>query len=120
MKVLGILAMIDEGETDWKVIAINVDDPEAKELNSMFCTFFFLFVFLFVVDPFSCLFLDISDVRHLKPGYLEATVDWFKWYKVPDGKQKNKFAFNEDFKDKASHDLCSDKCSEIQAELYLD
>ena len=34
MKVLGILAMIDEGETDWKVIVINVDDPEAKDLNS--------------------------------------------------------------------------------------
>lgn len=25
--------MIDEGETDWKVIAINVEDPEAKDLN---------------------------------------------------------------------------------------
>lgn len=34
MKVLGVLAMIDEGETDWKVIAINVEDPEAKDLNS--------------------------------------------------------------------------------------
>lgn len=34
VKVLGILAMIDEGETDWKVIAINVKDPDAKNLNS--------------------------------------------------------------------------------------
>lgn len=34
VKVLGILAMIDEGEMDWKVIAINADDPEAKKLNS--------------------------------------------------------------------------------------
>lgn len=34
MKVLGILAMIDEGEMDWKVIAINAEDPEAKKLNS--------------------------------------------------------------------------------------
>lgn len=34
VKVLGVLAMIDEGETDWKVIAINVEDPEANELNS--------------------------------------------------------------------------------------
>lgn len=34
VKALGILAMIDEGETDWKVIAINVEDPEAKDLNS--------------------------------------------------------------------------------------
>lgn len=34
VKVLGILAMIDEGEMDWKVIAINAEDPDAKKLNS--------------------------------------------------------------------------------------
>lgn len=34
VKVLGILAMIDEGEMDWKVIAINVKDPDADNLNS--------------------------------------------------------------------------------------
>ncbi|XP_036592809.1 inorganic pyrophosphatase [Trichosurus vulpecula] len=76
VKVLGILAMIDEGETDWKVIAINVDDPDAPSYN------------------------DISDVRKLKPGYLEATVEWFRKYKVPDGKPENEFAFNAEFKDK--------------------
>ncbi|XP_043111402.1 inorganic pyrophosphatase [Puntigrus tetrazona] len=76
VKVLGVLAMIDEGETDWKVIAINVDDPEAKDFNN------------------------ISDVKRLKPGYLEATVDWFRRYKVPDGKPENQFAFNGEFKDK--------------------
>lgn len=41
MKVLGILAMIDEGETDWKVIAINVEDPEAKDLNGKRLNLFF-------------------------------------------------------------------------------
>ncbi|CAL8368133.1 unnamed protein product [Gadus morhua 'NCC'] len=76
VKVLGILAMIDEGETDWKVIVINVDDPEAKDLNN------------------------ISDVKRLKPGYLDATVDWFRRYKVPDGKPENQFGFNGEFKDK--------------------
>lgn len=34
VKVLGILAMIDGGEMDWKVIAINAEDPDAKNLNS--------------------------------------------------------------------------------------
>uniref|UniRef100_A0AAY4AST8 inorganic diphosphatase n=1 Tax=Denticeps clupeoides TaxID=299321 RepID=A0AAY4AST8_9TELE len=76
VKVLGALALIDEGETDWKIIAINADDPEAQKLNS------------------------IDDVRKLKPGHLEATVDWFKRYKVPDGKPENDFAFNGQFKDK--------------------
>lgn len=33
MKVLGTLALIDEGETDWKIIAINVEDPEAGNYN---------------------------------------------------------------------------------------
>lgn len=40
VKVLGVLAMIDEGETDWKVIAINVEDPEANDLNSKHFNFF--------------------------------------------------------------------------------
>jgi inorganic pyrophosphatase len=68
--------MIDEGETDWKLIAINADDPEAPSLNS------------------------IEDVRKSRSGHLEATVDWFKKYKVPDGKPENQFAFNGQFKDK--------------------
>ncbi|XP_059803266.1 inorganic pyrophosphatase-like [Hypanus sabinus] len=76
VKVLGILAMIDEGETDWKIIAINTEDADADKFNN------------------------IDDVRRLKPGYLEATVDWFKRYKVPDGKPENQFAFNGEFKDK--------------------
>ncbi|KTF91856.1 hypothetical protein cypCar_00021428 [Cyprinus carpio] len=76
VKVLGILGLIDEGETDWKVIAINIEDPDASRLNS------------------------IEDVRKIKPGHLEATVDWFKKYKVPDGKPENQFAFNRQFKDK--------------------
>lgn len=76
VKVLGILAMIDEGEMDWKVIAINVKDPDADNLNS------------------------IEDVRKIRPGHLEATVEWFRKYKVPDGKAENQFGFNEEFKDK--------------------
>ncbi|XP_045903145.1 inorganic pyrophosphatase 2, mitochondrial isoform X2 [Micropterus dolomieu] len=76
VKVLGILAMIDEGEMDWKVIAINAEDPDAKNLNN------------------------IEDVRKSRPGHLEATVDWFRKYKVPDGKPENQFGFNGQFKDK--------------------
>ena len=46
--------------------------------------------------------LDISDVKRLKPGYLDATVDWFRRYKVPDGKPENVFGFNGEFKDKVT------------------
>lgn len=33
MKILGILALIDQGETDWKLIAINVNDPDAYKFH---------------------------------------------------------------------------------------
>lgn len=43
---------------------------------------------------------DIDDVRKYKPGYLEATLNWFRFYKVPEGKPENHFAFNGEFKNK--------------------
>lgn len=46
VKVLGTLALIDEGETDWKLIAIDVNDPLASKLN------------------------DINDVETVMPGLL--------------------------------------------------
>lgn len=51
---------------------------------------------------FLSLCIGIADVRKKKPGHLEATVDWFKKYKVPDGKPENQFAFNGQFKDRVS------------------
>lgn len=48
---------------------------------------------------------DIEDVRKTRPGHLEATVDWFRKYKVPDGKPENQFAFNGKFKDKVHNDF---------------
>lgn len=77
VKILGILALVDQGETDWKLIAINAHDPDASKLH------------------------DIGDVRTHKPGYLEATLNWFRFYKVPEGKPENQFAFDGEFKDKA-------------------
>nr|QBH74119.1 inorganic pyrophosphatase [Frankliniella cephalica] len=76
VKVLGTVALIDEGETDWKIIAIDVNDPDAPLLN------------------------DVSDVEKLKPGLLKATLEWFKIYKIPDGKTENKFAFNGEAKNR--------------------
>lgn len=35
VKPLGIVAMIDSGETDWKVISINVEDPMAHLLHDL-------------------------------------------------------------------------------------
>lgn len=33
VKVLGLIALIDEGETDWKILAIDINDPLASKLN---------------------------------------------------------------------------------------
>ncbi|XP_020628468.1 inorganic pyrophosphatase-like [Orbicella faveolata] len=76
VKILGTVAMIDEGETDWKLFCIDVNDPLAKEMN------------------------DVEDIEKHMPGLLQATVDWFKIYKIPAGSAENKFAFNDQAKNK--------------------
>ncbi|SJM88422.1 probable Inorganic pyrophosphatase, mitochondrial [Zygosaccharomyces bailii] len=75
VKILGSLALIDDGELDWKVIAINVNDPLALKLNNL------------------------EDVEVHMPGLLSATREWFKKYKIPAGKPANEFAFGGQYKD---------------------
>lgn len=75
VKILGSIALIDDGELDWKIIAIDVNDPLSNELN------------------------DIQDVSTKCPGLLESTRQWFKDYKKPDGKPENKFAFDGIYQD---------------------
>lgn len=42
----------------------------------------------------------MSDVDKHFPGLLKATLEWFKIYKIPDGKPENKFAFNGEAKNR--------------------
>lgn len=37
VKILGVMALLDEGETDWKLIAIDTLDPMADKLNGKKC-----------------------------------------------------------------------------------
>jgi len=76
VKVLGVMALLDEGETDWKVIVVDVRDPLAGKLN------------------------DIEDVERHLPGLIRATNEWFRIYKIPDGKPENAFAFSGEAKNK--------------------
>ncbi|KAK4067581.1 hypothetical protein Trihar35433_6141 [Trichoderma harzianum] len=76
VKVLGVMALLDEEETDWKVIVIDVNDPLAPKLN------------------------DVEDVERHLPGLLRATNEWFRIYKIPDGKPENQFAFTGECKNK--------------------
>lgn len=93
VKVLGVFAMIDEGETDWKVIAIDINDPMAEQLN------------------------DINDVDKNMPGFLKATVEWFKIYKIPDGNPANEFAFNSEPKKKEFAENIISECHESWKKL---
>jgi len=70
VKVLGALAMIDDGELDWKVICIRVDDKMAQELD------------------------DIADVEAKCKGTISGIREWFRWYKTPDEKPLNAFGFH--------------------------
>lgn len=76
VKILGVMALLDEEETDWKIIVIDVNDPLAPKLN------------------------DIEDVERHLPGLLRATNEWFRIYKIPDGKPENQFAFSGECKNK--------------------
>ena len=55
-KVLGCLALIDEGECDWKVVVVGIEDEKASFLN------------------------DIEDVEKIYPGLLSLTFAWFRDY----------------------------------------
>lgn len=64
LKVLGIVGMIDEGETDWKVLGINKASPLAASMNS------------------------VDDIPQ---AMKDVVIDWFKMYKTTDGKPENSF-----------------------------
>ncbi|SCV01824.1 LANO_0F13718g1_1 [Lachancea nothofagi CBS 11611] len=70
VKILGSLALIDQGELDWKILVINVEDPLAHKIEN------------------------IEDVETHFPQLLEATRNWFRNYKIPTGKPANEFAFD--------------------------
>ena len=54
VRIVGTLAMIDEGEVDWKMIAINASHPAASGMNSL------------------------EDVEQAFPGELDAIREWFR------------------------------------------
>jgi inorganic pyrophosphatase len=68
VRVLGTLAMVDDGETDWKLIVVDADDAATKSWK------------------------DIDDVPKEKVDELR---EWFRLYKTAEGKGENKFGLDE-------------------------
>jgi len=91
VKVLGILAMIDDGELDWKVIAIRTADPMASEMN---------------------------DIKDVDPNVISGIREWFRWYKTPDGKPLNAFGYEEKALDKAKAIEVLGETNEAWEKLY--
>lgn len=59
--------MIDEGEVDWKLIAISKDDPKFNFYQSL---------------------------ANVEPDVMKSIINWFQFYKTTDGKPENKFEYD--------------------------
>ncbi|KAL9647681.1 hypothetical protein ABK040_015170 [Willaertia magna] len=90
IKVFGILAMIDEGEMDWKVIAKVIEDNEH--------------------------FDDKQDIYDVPKDKIKDIIDWFRMYKTTDGKAENHFGFQEAVLDKAYANFIIDQTHRHWAE----
>ena len=66
-----VQAITYEGELDWKLIVVSVDDPLAASLHT------------------------IADVEAQCEGVVTGIREWFRWYKTPDGKPINAFGHGE-------------------------
>lgn len=64
-RVLGSLELIDDGETDHKILCIALDDPDADRIRNA------------------------ADLESVKPGHVARLVHWLKRYKTSDGKPEN-------------------------------
>lgn len=71
VKILGSMALIDEGETDHKIIALRSDDPHASSIHS------------------------VRDLERYRPHVVKNLVDWLKNYKTSDGKAQNRLKQDE-------------------------
>ena len=70
VKVLGALGMLDDGELDWKIVVVDAASPLAAEVD------------------------DVADLPEGHPlaARLVQVREWFRDYKLPDGKPPNKFS----------------------------
>jgi inorganic pyrophosphatase len=72
IRLLGIIALIDQGELDWKVLAIRCDlDEDGKQMH------------------------DEEQDEHILRSRVPGVLDWFRNYKIAEGKSENTFGFNE-------------------------
>jgi len=71
VKVLGSMELIDEGETDHKIIVLRESDPHFDSISS------------------------VADLERYNPGVTSRLLDWLKNYKTSDGKPVNRLKQDE-------------------------
>lgn len=77
VKVLGCIALIDAGECDWKIVAVDINNESADLLN------------------------DIGDVEKVYPRLLDFSFEWMRDYKIPTGSLPNEFGLGGEFMPRA-------------------
>eukprot|EP00798_Chlamydomonas_sp_ICE-L_P007693 gene7693-856_t len=73
VKIVAALPMLDEGELDWKLIAIDLDNPKADSIN------------------------DVEDMEREMPGTLGEIREWFRSYKIPSGGSETQFGYDGEY-----------------------
>lgn len=70
VRVLGALALVDSGETDWKLLVVNADDVAEREATAW------------------------REAADIPTARVDAVRDWFKMYKTAEGKPENVYALD--------------------------
>jgi len=71
VKIIGVIAMIDDDETDWKVLTLAMDDDRSPHVN------------------------DLNDLDAHMPGVTQSLTHWLRMYKTSEGKPENRFGCND-------------------------
>ena len=67
MKILGSLCLIDQGELDWKILAVEEEFSIEHNIRS------------------------VDDYNQYHPGAIREVKEWFRTIKTHDGKPENRF-----------------------------
>jgi inorganic pyrophosphatase len=84
VKVLGGFYLIDQKETDWKILTMDIDHPKANLIH------------------------DIDDIKREMPGIINAIREWLRVYKVYEGKELNEFYSEKPFNRETAMRIISD------------
>mmetsp|Transcript_49660 Transcript_49660/g.118262 ORF Transcript_49660/g.118262 Transcript_49660/m.118262 type:complete len:444 (-) Transcript_49660:186-1517(-) len=96
VKIIGVIPMIDSDETDWKILALAMDDDKAANIQ------------------------DLNDLDAHMPGVTQALTEWLRKYKTAEGKGENKFGCGGKTMGAAFARKCVDETHEFWRALLAD